>query len=80
MIFQVAQLDELNRLAKETRRLGSASSESIYYVGGELRSLNARVEAIEEDIAALRRLMEQQAAHGSDAPRERPGVAARSSD
>jgi transposase len=54
----VVQRQELLELTRETRRLGSASAESVTHVGGQLRALDARLTRLEEDMAAVRKLLE----------------------
>jgi hypothetical protein len=53
-LVQYLQRDQIRTVADETRRLGSASVESLSYVRDELRALNERISRIEEEIAALR--------------------------
>jgi hypothetical protein len=58
-IVQLVQRDELQELSRETQRLGSASAESVTHVGIELRSIDERLRRLEEDVSALRRLLEE---------------------
>jgi hypothetical protein len=62
VLLQVFQHDELARISEQTQQLGSASVESVTYVGGELRALDERLERVESELAALRALLEQRAA------------------
>jgi hypothetical protein len=61
VLLQVFQRDELARISEQTQQLGSASVESVTYVGGELRALDERLERVESELAALRALLEQRA-------------------
>jgi hypothetical protein len=63
-MLQFVEQDELRALRHETARLSSASVESVTYLGSELRNLDERLSRVEEDLAAVRRLLE---ASGSDA-------------
>lgn len=56
--FQIVMHDQLGDLSRQTRRLGSASVESVSYMGRELRALDERLTRIEEDLSALRELLE----------------------
>jgi hypothetical protein len=58
-VVQLVLHDQLGDLSRQTQRLGSASVESVNYLGGELASLDERLEKIEADIAALRELIER---------------------
>jgi hypothetical protein len=58
-LLQFAQRSQIEELGKETRRLGSATVESATHVGGELRAIEERLSRIEEELAELRRLLEQ---------------------
>ena len=51
--------DQLADIRNQTERLGSASVESITYVGGELNRLDERLTRIEEELAALREAVER---------------------
>lgn len=51
--------DQMGDLSRQTQRLGSASVESMTYVGGEIEALNERLSAIEEEMAAIRALLER---------------------
>lgn len=61
--------DQIGDLSRQTQRLGSASVESVTYVGGELKALDERLSAIEEELAAIRSLLERSGS-GSDEPLE----------
>jgi hypothetical protein len=58
-IFQLVFRDQLGNISRQTERLGSASVESVTYLGSEVRSLDQRLEAIEKELAALRALLER---------------------
>jgi hypothetical protein len=58
-VFQVFFRDQLGDISRQTERLGSASVESVTYLGSEVRSLDQRLAAIEEELAALRALLER---------------------
>ena len=66
--------DQFGDLSRQTQRLGSASVESVTYVGRELQALDARLSAIEEELAALRALLERSGS-APDGPREADEVA-----
>jgi predicted nuclease with TOPRIM domain len=51
--------DQLADIRNQTERLGSASVESITYVGGELNRLDERLTRIEEELAALREAIDR---------------------
>jgi hypothetical protein len=51
--------DQLADIRNQTERLGSASVESITYVGGELNRLDERLTRIEDELAALREALER---------------------
>jgi hypothetical protein len=57
-VFQVVFHDRLRDISQKTDRLGSASVESVTYLGGEVRSLEARLTQIERELAAIRQLLE----------------------
>jgi hypothetical protein len=63
-LLQLVLHDQLGDLSRQTQRLGSASVESVNYVGGELASVSERLAKIEADVAALRKLIEQQSSSG----------------
>jgi hypothetical protein len=51
--------DQLADIRNQTERLGSASIESITYVGGELNRLDERLTRIETELAAVREAVER---------------------
>ena len=57
-IFQLVFADRLGNISRQTERLGSASVESVTHLGGEVRSLDQRLAAIEKELAAIRGLLE----------------------
>jgi hypothetical protein len=59
-LIQFAKRDQIRVLGEETRRLGSASVESATYIQAELRAIDERLSALEESVASLRQLLEQQ--------------------
>ena len=52
-LLQLVLHDQLGDLSKQTQRLGSASVESANYLGGELRTVDQRLSAIEKQLAEL---------------------------
>lgn len=56
--LQVVEHDELRALRQDTASLTSASVESVTYLGGELRKVDERLARVEEELTALRRLLE----------------------
>ncbi len=60
VFLQLVQRDQLVELSSETRRLGAASVEASTYVGGELQAIETRLARLEEEIAAIRRALEEQ--------------------
>ncbi len=60
-VFQLVAHDQLGDLSRQTQRLSSASVESVTYLGSELRALDQRLSRMEDEIAALRALLEQSA-------------------
>jgi hypothetical protein len=58
-VLQLVLHDQLGDLSRQTQRLGSASVESVNYVGGELASVSERLSKIEAELAALRELIER---------------------
>jgi hypothetical protein len=60
-LFQIVTHDQLGDLSRQTQRLSSASVESVTYLGSELRALDRRLSRMEDEIAALRALLEQSA-------------------
>ncbi|HET9120699.1 MAG TPA: hypothetical protein VFN72_09195 [Solirubrobacterales bacterium] len=57
-IFQVVFNDRLRDISQKTDRLGSASVESVTYLGGEVHALDQRLAAIERELTALREMLE----------------------
>jgi hypothetical protein len=65
--------DQIGDLSRQTERLGSATVESVTYVGGELKALDERLTAIEEELAAIRALLDRSGTGSGatlDAPEE----------
>jgi hypothetical protein len=60
--------DQLADIRHQTERLGSASVESITYVGGELNRLDERLTRIEAQLAELREAVDR----GSSSAAEQP--------
>ena len=58
-LLQLVLHDQLGDLSRQTQRLGSASVESVNYVGGELSSIDERLTKIEQELAALRELIDR---------------------
>ena len=58
-IYQLVFADRLRHIDEQTERLGSASVESVTHLGSEVRALDARLAAIERQLAALRELIER---------------------
>jgi hypothetical protein len=74
-IYQVVFRDRLRDIDEQTERLGSASVEAVTHLGSEVRALDARLAAIERELAALRELLERREgapAEGSDQVTARP--------
>ena len=73
-IFQVVFNDRLRDISQKTDRLGSASVESVTYLGGEVRALDQRLDRIERELAELRKLLEsrQGAAAAEEDPEQVP--------
>jgi hypothetical protein len=69
-VYQVAFRDRLRAIDEKTDRLGSASVESVTYLGSEVRALDQRLAKIEKDLAALRELLERR--EGSSESTEDP--------
>jgi hypothetical protein len=63
--------DQIGDLSRQTERLGSATVESVTYVGGELKALEERLTAIEDELAAIRALLERSASESGE-PLEAP--------
>lgn len=68
-VYQVAFRDRLSHIDEQTERLGAASVEAITHLGGEVRALDARLAAIERELAALRTALEGDGAKPEDAGR-----------
>ena len=49
----------MEELSEQTHRLGSASVESVTYVGKELRAMDERLSRIEAELESLRGLLEE---------------------
>lgn len=62
---QLVLRNQISDLNKQTQRLGSASVESLTYLGGELHALNERMARIESELAALREALKHQSASHS---------------
>ncbi|MFL5906853.1 MAG: hypothetical protein ACJ75Z_04555 [Solirubrobacterales bacterium] len=58
-LLQLVLHDQLGDLSRQTQRLGSASVESVNYVGGELSAIDERLTKIEKELAALRELIDR---------------------
>ena len=58
-VYQLIFADRLRHIDEQTERLGSASVESMTHLGSEVRALDARLAAIEKELAALRELLER---------------------
>ena len=73
-IFQVVFNDRLRDISQKTDRLGSASVESVTYLGGEVRALEARLARIERELAGLRELLEgrERSSSSTEDPEEIP--------
>jgi hypothetical protein len=64
LAYSAVQRDSLNTLRVETEQLGSAAVESSAYVGAELRAIGERLTRLENELAAVRRLLEERSAVG----------------
>jgi hypothetical protein len=51
--------DQLGELSRQTQRIGTASVESVTYVGGELEAMEKRLSQIEEELSAIRALLDR---------------------
>jgi hypothetical protein len=73
-IFQIVFNDRLRDISQKTDRLGSASVESVTYLGGEVRALDQRLAKIERELAALRELLEsrERSSESAEDPEEIP--------
>jgi hypothetical protein len=71
-VYQVVFRDRLRDIDEQTERLGSASVEAVTHLGSEVRALDARLAAIERELASLRELLERRerprAEDGEEAP------------
>jgi hypothetical protein len=70
MLLQLAERDQLRMLTHETRRLSSASVESVTFLGGELKTLEERLAQLEEELAAIRKLLEEREAASDEGSRD----------
>lgn len=61
-LLQLTLHDQLGDLSRKTDRLGSASVESVTYLGNELRALDERLSRIEGELASLRELLDRRGA------------------
>ncbi|HEX6586566.1 MAG TPA: hypothetical protein VF052_07415 [Solirubrobacterales bacterium] len=57
-VLHLALHDQLGEISRQTQRLGSASVESVNYLGSELLAMNERLAKIEEQLAAVREQLE----------------------
>jgi hypothetical protein len=71
-VYQVVFRDRLRDIDEQTERLGSASVEAVTHLGGEVRSLEARLAAIERELTSLRELLEGRERSGSEDGEEVP--------
>lgn len=71
-LLKFAQRDQLEELGDQTRRLGSATVESVTFVSGELRALDERLSRIEEELASLRLLLENREQDEPEESESRP--------
>jgi hypothetical protein len=69
-VYQIVFRDQLSSISRQTERLGSASVESVTYLGGEVRALDRRLAAIEQELAALRALLERREGASAENPEE----------
>jgi hypothetical protein len=69
-VYQVAFRDRLRAIDEKTDRLGSASVESVTYLGSEVQALDQRLAKIEAELVALRELLERR--EGSSESAEDP--------
>ena len=75
-LFQLVFHDQIGDLRRQAQRLGSASVESATYLAGEVRALDQRLEAIERELAALRKLLESERGSASAPAEDAAEVAA----
>jgi hypothetical protein len=59
-LLQLVERNEMHELRDETARLSSASVEAVTYLGGEVRRLDERLARLEEELAAIRGLLERE--------------------
>jgi hypothetical protein len=59
LVVSVLARDSIGSLRIETEQLGLAAVESSSYVGEELRAIDERLTRLEEDITAMRKLLEE---------------------
>ena len=71
-VYQVVFRDQLSSISRQTERLGSASVESVTYLGAEVRALDQRLAAIERELAALRALLERREGEPAEDAEEVP--------
>jgi hypothetical protein len=64
-LLQLVERDEMHELRDETARLSSASVEAVTYLGGEVRRLDERLARLEEELAAIRGLLERESPAGA---------------
>jgi hypothetical protein len=57
--FSLLQRDSITSLRIETEELGSAAVVSATSLGAELRGIDERLTRLEEDLAAIRKLLEE---------------------
>ena len=67
-LLQLTLHDQLGDLSRKTDRLGSASVESVTYLGNELRALDERLSRIEGELASLRELLDRPGASSGGSP------------
>jgi hypothetical protein len=65
-LMHLAVHDQLADIRNQTERLGSASVESVTYIGGELNRLDERLTRIEAELAALREAIDRGSTSGAD--------------
>src|SRR2546421_9470522 len=65
-LLQLTLHDQIGELSRQTQRLGSASVESVAYLGDELRPLDERLSRIEEQLATLGQRLDRPGSSPSD--------------
>lgn len=65
MLLQIAQRNQLRELTDQTRRLSSASVESVTHLGGELKAIDERLRRIEDELAAQGRALKDLESRGA---------------